>query len=113
MTTIAVSSPSRFRGEAVSFSVRPGGCCAPEFLKFFSSNKYRTLALQFLFLVSAANCLMAQDSPTRAQNSAATRIATIRRITLRKSCNYVEFEINASQPVDPKTQVLNGPDRLV
>src|SRR5215472_1270244 len=112
MTTIAISSPSRFRPEAVSFSCRPGGCWAPEFPKFLRS-KCRTLAFLLLLLLCAANCLMAQDSPTSAQNSAVIRIATIRRITQRKSRNYVEFEINAGQPVDPETQVLNGRDRLV
>src|SRR5215469_14107071 len=112
MTTIAVSSPSRFRPEAVFFGGLLGGGYAPESPKFLHS-KYWTLAFQFLILLCATNCLMAQDSPTNAQNSAVTRIATIRRITLLKNRKYVEFEINVSQPVDPKAQVLNGPDRLV
>src|SRR5262252_9248046 len=112
MTTVAVAFPSRFRPEAVFFGGLLGGCYAPESLKFLPS-KYWTLAFHFLILLCAAHCLMAQDSPTNAQNSVVTRIATIRGITLLKNRKYVEFEINVSQPVDPKAQLLNGPDRLV
>ena len=109
MTRVANSCPSRFHPQAVFFGSLPG---AQESLNFFPS-KYRALAFQFLILLSAANCLMAQDSAAVVQNLAVSRIATIRRITLLKNGKYVEFEINASQSVDPKTRVLSGPDRLV
>ena len=105
MTTIANPCLSRFLPKTVGVYVR-------ESLNFLPS-KYCVLAFQFLVLLSAANCLMAQDSPTVVQNLTVSRTATIRRITLLKNRKYVELEINASQRVDPETRVLSGPDRLV
>src|SRR5215469_4222014 len=112
MTMVAISRPSRFRPKAVVFGGLLGGYRARESLNSPASKSWAP-ALQFLILLCAANCLMAQDSPAVVQNMAVSRIATIRRITLRKDRKYVEFEINASQRVDPETRVLSRPDRLV
>jgi len=109
---VAISRPSRFRPKAVVFGGLLGGYRARESLNSPASKSWAP-ALQFLILLCAANCLMAQDSPAVVQNMAVSRIATIRRITLRKDRKYVEFEINASQRVDPETRVLSRPDRLV
>ena len=63
MTTVANSFPSRLRPKALFLGSLPGGYDAQESLNFLSS-KYRTLAFQFFILLSAANCLMGQGSPT-------------------------------------------------
>ena len=63
MTTVANSFPSRFRRKALFLGGLLGGYDTRESVNFFSS-KNRGLAFYFLILLSAANCYVAQDSPT-------------------------------------------------
>lgn len=63
MTTVANSFPSGFRPKALFLGGRLGGYDTRESVNFFSFTS-RGLAFQFLVLLSAAICLVAQGSPT-------------------------------------------------
>jgi hypothetical protein len=63
MTTVDNSFPSRFRPQALLLGGLLRGYDTRESTNF-PSPKYRGLGFQFLILLSTANCLVAQGSPT-------------------------------------------------